>query len=143
MTIRPRAVKALRDVRERLRDVAASTHATAATARDASSAALVLVNDRLEANLAGASATLAAARTIYEVELVEEDTGVHRLAVADATVERDNAIAITEVTAGKLRERTRQLRSAEKLVELVEEHRNQRDARIEQRGNDDMSARRR
>lgn len=143
MTIRPRAVRALRDVRERLRDVAATSHASAASARDRSAGELALENQRLEASLDDASTALASATTIHDLDRIADTTGFHQLAVVAATARRDEAIAITEITAGKLRERTRQLRSAEKLVTLLEEHKVRTEARTEQHANDDMSARRR
>jgi len=143
MTIRPRAVRALRDVRERQRDAAAATHARATGARDVSSSVLAIEHDRLEAFLDDARETLASASTVFELDRVADLAGGHRLAIADAAGVHAKAIEITEVTAGKLRDSTRQLRSAEKLVELVDEHRSKLESRAEQRCNDDMSARRR
>jgi hypothetical protein len=140
MTIRPRVVRAFRDVRERLRDVAAASHAKAATAAASSRAELAAEHDRLEEFLVSASDALALARTVHDVDHVAELVVVHELAVKDASARHDAAISTTETTAQALRDRTRQLRSAEKIVELVTEHHAASDARAEQRGHDDLAA---
>jgi flagellar biosynthesis chaperone FliJ len=62
--------------------------------------------------------------------------------VLDASTRHAEAEVEVEGTAAKLRERTRQLRSAEKLVDRVTEHRNKLEAANEQRGNDDLASRR-
>ena len=142
MTIRPRVVRALRDVRERLRDAAAASHAKAATAVASSQAELSAEHDRLEEFLVAARDVLAEARTVHDVDRVAETVVVHRFAIADASARHDAAVSVTESTARALRDRTRQLRSAEKLVELVETNRDRRASAAEQRANDDLAARR-
>jgi flagellar biosynthesis chaperone FliJ len=136
-------VRALRDARERLRDAAAATHSNATAACDESRAELEASHDRLEAFLDDAADELASVRNVHDIDLLHAITGSHRLAVADAASRHAQAIAITEVTAGDLRTRARQLRTAEKLVELVGSQRDSREARAEQRASDDMSSRRR
>jgi flagellar biosynthesis chaperone FliJ len=142
MTIRPRAVRALRDVRERLRDAAAATHASASAIRDASQLALVDEEHQLERHVGEAAQVLGGARTVYDLDRYAESTGVYRIAIAEATTKRDQASAASEATASKLRDSTRKLRSAEKLVEIVETHRDRRASAAEQRANDDLTARR-
>jgi flagellar biosynthesis chaperone FliJ len=141
--LKPRVVRALKDARTRLRDVAAAAHSTTSAARDRSARSLQDHSDSLEAALDNAAGTLAAARTVHELDRVADATGVYRLSVADATERHAVATAASETTANRLRERTRQLRTAERLVEIVEEHRARREARAEQYGADDMAARRR
>ena len=143
MTIRPRAVRALRDVRERLRDAAAASHATAVDQREAAGDQLAASHDKLEAFLDDAPQALQAVTSVYDIDRITDVAGGYRLAIADAAARHQQAIAITEVTAGTLRERARQLRTAEKLVELVDDHRARSDARAEQRGHDDIAGRRR
>lgn len=142
MTIRPRAVRALRDVRERLRDAAAASHATASAAREATQIALVTEEKQLTAHLDEASSVLGSARTVYDLDRFAEATGVYRIRIADASNSHDQATSVTHSTAAKLRESTRQLRSAEKLVELTETRRSRREAATEQRTNDDLAGRR-
>jgi flagellar biosynthesis chaperone FliJ len=141
--LKPRVVRALKDARTRLRDVAAAAHSTTAAARDRSARALQDHHASLEAALDDAVGTLAAARTVHELDRIADATGVYRLSVADAIEHHAVATAASETTADRLRERTRQLRTAERLVEIVEHHRARRDARAEQYGADDMAARRR
>jgi flagellar biosynthesis chaperone FliJ len=142
MTIRPRAVRALRDVRERLRDAAAATHASASAARDASQVALVEEQQELTRHVDDAAQVLGSARTVYDLERYDEDTGVHRLAILEAQKKRDQADAASQVTAQSLRDSTRKLRSAEKLVEHVQNTRERAASVAEQRANDDMAGRR-
>jgi flagellar biosynthesis chaperone FliJ len=143
MTIRIRVVRALKDARTRLRDVAAAAHSNAAAVRDRSARELQDEHASLETALDDAAETLAAARTVHELDRVAETTGEYRRSVADATVRHGQAVSASEATADRLRERTRQLRSAERLVERVEDRRSKREDRAEQRGADDMAARRR
>ena len=140
MTIRPRAVRALRDIRERLRDEAAASHATAVGHADAAGVAVSESHDQLEAFLDDASQALGEVTSVYDIDRISDHAGDYRVAIVDATARHKQAVAITEVTAGNLRERARQLRTAEKLVELVDDHRARRDAKAEQLGNDDMAS---
>ena len=143
MTIRPRAVRALRDARTRLRDVAAATHANASAARDTSHLALVHEQSRLEDYLDEATDLLAAAGNVHDLSQVGEITGVHKLEIADASARHDEAVARAETTADDLRDRSRLLRRAEKLVERVDQDRARVEARGEQRLNDDITGSRR
>lgn len=143
MTIKPRVIRALKDARTRLRDVAAAAHSTTAAVRDQRARELADEHDALESALDQATHTLSAARTVDAVARVAESTGAYRLAVADATQRHAAAVVASDATATKLRERTRQLRTAERLVELADDNRARREATAEQRGADDLAARRR
>ena len=143
MTIKPRAARALRDARTRLRDAAAAAHSTAAAESDRSARAVEGEHETLETALDAATTALADARTIHELDRVADHTSAYRLSLADAMQRHADAAAVTETTAGQLRERTRQLRTAERLVDRIEEHRARRESRAEQRSTDDLTARRR
>ncbi|MCX5742163.1 MAG: hypothetical protein NT062_06675 [Proteobacteria bacterium] len=143
MTINPRAIRALRAVRTRLRDVAAAEHSVAANARDGVAARLRSEHDLLGEVLEDAHRALAAARTVYELDLVADGIVAQRGAIANAATAHADASAVVDLTAARLRERTRQLRTAEKLVELSDDERYVREARAEQRGTDDLASRRR
>jgi hypothetical protein len=143
MTIKIRVVRALKNARTRLRDAAAAAHSTAAVNRDRSAQELQDENESLEAALDEAAHSLAAARTIHELDRVADHTVVYRLSVADATKRHEVAQAASELTADQLRERTRQLRTAERLFEQVEHRRARRESRAERGRVDDMAARRR
>ena len=73
MNIRPRAVRALRDVRSRLRDVAAAQVTVANTAREHSHLALVGEHDKLDEQLDGAATELASARTVHDLDRVADE----------------------------------------------------------------------
>jgi flagellar biosynthesis chaperone FliJ len=143
MTIKIRVVRSLKDVRTRLRDVAAAAHSNAAAARDRSARDLADEHASLETALDQAAGTLAAARTVHELDQVAEATGVYRLSVADAAERHQCALAASQTTADQLRERTRQLRTAERLVEQADARRAKRESRAEQRRTDDLAGRRR
>jgi hypothetical protein len=143
MTIRPRAARNVRDLRTRLRDIAAASHASTVAAQQRSREALDAERRALDEHLDTASHELLGARSIYDLEIVEEDTGVHRIAIDDAAKRFHEDTTQTQISEAALRERARQLRSAEKLVEKIEHGVAVREATNEQRANDDISARRR
>jgi hypothetical protein len=125
-----------------LRDAAAATHATASASRDASQVALVVEQRQLERHVDEAAQVLSNARTVYDLERYDEDTGVHRFAIADAATKHDEATAASQITAQQLRDSTRKLRSAEKIAEIVHTTRERAASKAEQRANDDMAGRR-
>lgn len=143
MTIRPRAARNVRDLRTRLRDIAAASHANTVAARERSREALEAERRALDEHLDTAQHELLDARSIHDIETFEEDTGVHRIAIADAAKQYDDDTTQTQISEAALRERARQLRSAERLVERLELGAAQREASAEQRANDDISVRRR
>lgn len=125
-----------------MRDAAAATHATASATREASQVALVDEQSQLERHVDEATQVLSSARTVYDLERYDEDTGVHRIAIADATTKRDQATAASQATAQHLRDSTRKLRSAEKIAEIVHTTRERAASKAEQLANDDMAGRR-
>jgi hypothetical protein len=143
MTMKIRVVRALKNARTRLRDAAAAAHSTAAVNRERSAQELQDEHESLETALDEAADSLAAARNVHELDRVAEATIVYRLSVAEAAQRHQVAIAASQVTADTLRERTRQLRTAERLVEKVEHRRARRESRAERTRADDMAARRR
>lgn len=143
MTLRPRAVRALRDVRTRLRDAAAASHAVASAARDHSQHALVRERDRLEEFLDDAADVLAAAESVHDLLSVGDITGELELQITDAQVRHAEAATAAANAADRLRDRASALRRAEKLVERVDRERAHRESKSEQRLNDDLAGRRR
>lgn len=143
MTIKIRVVRSLKEVRTRLRDVAAAAHSNAAAARDRSAQDLADEHASLESALDEAAETMAAARNVHELDQISENTGVYRLSVAAAAERHQRAVADSQTTADHLRERTRQLRTAERLVDMAHARRAKRESRAEQRRTDDLAGRRR
>ena len=144
MTIRPRAVRALKEARTKLRDLAAASSAAANDARDASHLAVVRECDKLEDYLDQAPEELVAARSVHELGRVAETTGVYRMDILDAEAKRNQAQQVADAAADRLRESSRALRRAEKLEERVHDERDKREALAEQKSIDDLiSARRR
>ncbi|HEY4055846.1 MAG TPA: hypothetical protein VGM39_04530 [Kofleriaceae bacterium] len=143
MTIRPRAAKSIRDIRARLRDLAAASHANTVAVRDRSREAVALEERALEDHFDTAQHELLEARSIYDLQSVDEDTGVYRLAIADAQKVLESNTKQTQVSEAALRESSRKLKSSEALVERIEDMIARRDAKAEQRSQDDISARKR
>lgn len=143
MTIRPRAARNIRELRSRLRDLAAAAHAERVAARDRVREVVVQHEAQLRGHLDAAPHALARATSVHALELVHEDTGVHRFAIAEAAARLADATKQTAVSEAALRERARQLRAAERLVENLERSLQRRESAAEQRAHDDMSARRR
>jgi len=143
MTIKPRVARALKDARTRLRDAAAAAHSTAAADSDRSAREVEGEHETLQTALDTACHALAEARTVHDLDRVADTTGEYRLSLADAMQRHADASAVTATAADRLRERARQLRTAERLVERIDEFRARREARAEQVRSDDMAARRR
>lgn len=140
MTIRPRAAKSLRDLRTRLRDLAAASHAGALAARDRSREALEAQVQALEEHFDTAQHELLDAKSIWDVESIDEDTGVHRIAIADANKQLAEDTKQTQISEAALRERSRQLKSSEAILERIETALDRKLSVAEQRAYDDISA---
>jgi hypothetical protein len=143
MTIRASVARQVREARERLRDLAAADHAVAENANRAASEQVASEKARLALVLDDAPAALEAATSVYDLERVALVVDDQEDAVVSA--EKDRAVAAdrARLSAAQLRERTRLLRSAEKVVELVEKSRATAEARAEQRTADDLAGSRR
>jgi len=139
VTIKPRAARALRDARLRLRDAAAAAHAAAVADHDRREREL----HTLDTVLDDAADALADARSVDELDRVAENTGVHRLYVAEAAARRDAAAVASRDSAVDLRATAQKLRTAERLVDRAEHHASKRENVLEQRATDDLAARRR
>jgi CBS-domain-containing membrane protein len=126
-----------------MRDLAAAAHSGMVAARDRSRDDLAREEDLLSQHLETAQHQLTAARSVFELESVHEDTGVHRVAVADANVRLADATTRSELSEAALRERARQLKSSERLVDKLQEGLAKRESLSEQRANDDIASRRR
>ena len=129
MTINPRAVRVLRDARTRLREAAAAEHSIAASDRDAAAERLSNEHDSLEATLDDAGAQLADARTVHDLDQVAAIVVSHRDAITVASKTHADASTVADQTAGRLRERARQLKTAERLVDMSDRMRADREAR--------------
>ncbi len=143
MSIKPQVARALRDARARLRDVAAAEHALAAERREAAAAELASEHDRLTAYVEGTPARLARAASVHDLDREAIMIGAHRDDIGSAATRHAETIALTELTTSALRQRTRQLKTAERIVDNTLRARDDREARGEQRGSDNLSARRR
>jgi hypothetical protein len=142
MTISPRAARALRIARLRQRDVAAADHAVAAANRDDADDAVASSHANLERALDRAGETLAVATSVYDLDRINDVIADEQRAVASAYDLRDAAAAAAERAASLLQARTRQLRTAERLCDLVDRECSNIAARAEQRAHDDRASRR-
>ena len=140
MTIR--AVKALRLARLRQREVAAAEHAARAGEHDQAQRAVAATRGKLEAALDGARDNLAAATSVFDLDAVAEAIADDHRALSDA--DRMSAVAAEAASkaAEALYQRTRLLRTAEKLCDRVQREYAAGVARAEQRAADDRASRR-
>lgn len=141
--IRSRSARALREVRERLRDVAAASHANVAATHDRTQRHLKVEEERLEEVLDDAQQALAAARTVYDLDAVADHANFQRALIANAAAVHETSIVSMIASRAKLQSSTRELRSAERLVDKLELERSRIEAKLEQSANDDIAARRR
>lgn len=143
MTIKPKAARALVGVRTKLRDLAAASHAVATARSHEMSSEVAAEADRLEASYDSSRDILAAARSVMDLERGGDAIAYARAELDDARQRASEAEAYAAQTHEALRAKTRQLKSAERIVELVETNLFEREARGEQRIGDDLAGRRR
>ncbi len=141
--VKPRAARVLRDVRERLRDAAATTHAAATAHTDRAAGQLAIERDRLGATMAGA-AVGARPRAVGQRARARARRRRRQPARSPthAAAHHLEALVAAAATGDALRERARQLRTAERIVELVDKSRNDAEAKRERIACDDLAARR-
>lgn len=139
MTIDPRAARALRAARTRLRDIAAAEHFDSMDTRERAADRLASEHDLLATRITQAATELAAAKTVHDLMFVAELVSEQRGAIAVAQRAHADASATVDRAADRLRDRTRQLRTAEKIVDMVETARETAEAKTEQRAADDLA----
>lgn len=143
MTIRPRAVRSLRDARERLRDIAAARQTQTQIACERAKHELAAHTDHRDDFLDEAPTLLEAARSVDDLMNVAEATGEFELAIVDA-----EKVCARESDANlhaslQLGERTRALRTVEKIADRMDRDRLTAESRREQQHSDELAGRRR
>lgn len=136
----PKLLRALVSTRNRMRDLAAAEHAVRDGACTVAATAVANETTHLDVLLDGAGHILGRALSIYDLDRVAHDVAAQRATIAHARQHHVEARAIADLAASALRDRTRQLRTAEKLVEISRDERASTESRAEQRGADDMTA---
>jgi len=143
MTIRPRAVRSLRDARERLRDIAAARQAETQLACERAQHELAAQTSHRDEFLAEAPTMLEAARSVQDLMNVAEATGEFEIAIVDAEKVCARESDANLRASVQLGERTRALRTVEKLADRMERERLTSEARLEQQQSDELAGRRR
>ncbi len=138
-----RSARALLDARAKLHAIAAAAHAVSAAEATRAAGAVTDHERRLDASFVEASTSLGAARSVHDLDRAGHAIAASRGDLDDATKLHADAVVRTDATASALRERSRQLRIAERVLEQISREREGREARGEQRSQDDMAARRR
>ncbi len=138
MPINARVARSVRDMRSKLRDLAAAeaSDATAATKRAETNVAVQ--ETLLEDTLDEAEDTLTGLTSVYALDNVAGLVECQRLAITDAQKAHSAANEVSNLADARLRARIRQLKTAERVVEMVKEERAVRDAKAEQLANDDL-----
>ena len=142
MTNRSRSARVLRDVRTRLRDVAAASHALASATHDDHKRILVAEETRLEAALDEAQHVLAAVRNVNDFDLVAGHIDGHKVAIADAVSTHASSATRVQESQVHLVASTRKLKTAERIVDRIDVELARRESRDEQRAHDDLARRR-
>jgi len=143
VTIKPRSARALLDARSKLHAIAAAAHATSAAETGRAANAVADRNRALDESFIEASASLASARSVHDLDRAAITVAASRGDLVDATQIHAEAAARSDATMSTLKVRSRQLRVAERILETVTRELDDRESRGEQRRNDDMAARRR
>jgi flagellar biosynthesis chaperone FliJ len=142
MTNRARNARVLREVRTRMRDIAAASHALATAQHDTTQKVLAAEEGQLQAYLDSAHLSLAAARTIHDFDFVSYHVDGHKQAIAGAAAEHSTSTTRKDESHVALVASTRQLKTAEKLVERIAHEAAKTEQRNEQRAQDDLTRRR-
>ena len=138
MTINVRVARSVRDMRSRLRDLAAAEHGDATTKTTAAAAHVSTQEQLLEDTLDEAEDTLTGITNVHHFDHVAGLVAHRREAIADASTAHAAATEVANLTEARLRSRIRQLKTAERVVEMAQEHRMTREVRAEQGAHDDL-----
>ncbi len=140
MAINSRVARSVRDMRSKLRDLAAAEHGEAAAAKKRAETQIALEEMLLEDTLDEAEDTLTGITSVYALDSVAGLVECQRLAITTAQHAHSAAAEVTNLAEARLRARIRQLKTAERVVEMVKEERDVRDAKAEQLANDDLAS---
>jgi hypothetical protein len=144
MAINSRVARSVRDMRSKLRDLAAAEHGEATTRTTAAAAHVAAEQQTLEDTLDEAEDTLTGIKSVYALDDVAGLVACQREAIVDATKAHTAATEVASLAEARLKSRIRQLKTAERVVEMVRDDRNVREAKAEQLAHDDLvNARRR
>ncbi len=143
MTLRPRTIRAAMIARTSLRDAAAAAEARAQSEDAAARRAAERTAAELDQAIARASTRLAHSGSVAELCRIAEELDADRAAVLDAGQVRARAAAALNRAIDDLRQRARQLRTVERALDTLLDHRAVTAARDEQRLTDDLGSRRR
>lgn len=143
MTIDARVARTVRAVRAKLRELAAAEHQTAANATQAAAATKTAEETQLAELLDGASGVLCGVTSVHELDDLGDLVASQRASCDAASGSYDAAQQISELSAARLRARTRQLKTAERVVEIIRHERARRESKADQLRNDDLSTARR
>ena len=138
MTITSRVARSVRDMRSKLRDLAAAEHGEAAARTNAAAAHVATEQQLLEDTLDEAEDTLTGITNVYALDSVAGLVACQREAIVDAAKAHTEATEVANLAEARLRSRIRQLKTAERVVELVADARSNREAKAEQHAHDDL-----
>jgi len=138
MTINSRVARSVRDLRSRLRDLAAAEHGEATAKTTAAAEHVSTQEQALEDTLDDAEDTLTGITNVYHLDHHADLVASKREAIVHATNAHTAAAEVATVAEAQLRSRIRQLKTAERVVEMVQEHRAAREVRAEQGAHDDL-----
>ncbi|CAN5674909.1 hypothetical protein BH11MYX1_BH11MYX1_56280 [soil metagenome] len=125
-------------MRSKLRDLAAAEHGEATAATRRAETRVAVEETLLEDTLDEAEDTLTGITSVYALDQVAGLVECQRLAITNAQQAHSTAAEVANLAEARLRARIRQLKTAERVVELGKEERAVREAKAEQLANDDL-----
>jgi hypothetical protein len=143
MSINSRVARSVRDVRAKLRDLAAAEHTAAASNTAMAAARVDDEHARLEDTLDEAEGALEACTNVYALADIHGLVESQREMITAAVASHSAAAEVSDLSSARLRARTRQLKTSERVVEQVHTARARRESKIDQRRNDDLTTARR
>jgi hypothetical protein len=143
MSINSRVARSVRDVRAKLRDLAAAEHSTAVSNTAMAAARVDDEHSRLEDTLDEAEGALEACTNVHQLASIHSLVEGQREMICAAIASHCAAAEVADLSSARLRARTRQLKTSERVVEQVRHARARRESKIDQRRNDDLTTARR
>lgn len=139
MTVRPRQLRAVIAARGRLRDLAGVAHANAAAAEQEAADAASTAAAELEQSLATARDRMASSSGVTDLMRIADELAADRAQAAAAEKAREAANARARASAAALRQRERELRTVERVLEDSRERLAAMAEKGEQRATDDRT----
>lgn len=141
MTIDRRTVRSLRDVRNKLRDLALAEHTATCASQQRCEAEVGAARAVLEGSMSAAAEALGNASAVAELDRIAQTVAAHHVCLDEAAADLAAAVLRTEEASRQLRRTAQEAKTAERLVDRYDQQSARRVSRQEQRSYDDLRRR--